>query len=217
MSPIPIPTPVVWTTPVVHIAGESVDLAEWNSLAEDVALLYAKPWIKSILVAGSYALPNNTTPGAGQPLFGDTPQTVTDLINSPPSGVGSFSRDSSGEILVPDVPGLYRIRVRCNTDPAGAVARLSIRYSNSGGVVFWDMGEWCDISSGDKTTLTMASDVPFRSGAFQNLVSFAVCGQADGAGIDVGAYDDAGHTPTTSPAYNFTEVFCQWVGSDGTY
>ena len=100
MAGTPLTNPIAWTTPKVYnSSGATLAAADWNTLANDVAVVYAKPY--GILTCSgnvNYANTNTLFSAAHNPVL---------KTNAPASGVGSVT--FTGTALTAPIAGLYRI------------------------------------------------------------------------------------------------------------
>ena len=100
MAGTPITGTPTWNTPAVYNAtGAVLASADYNKLAGDVALLYAKPY-------GILTCSGNVSYASGATLFSGAHNPVL-KTNAPASGVGAVTFSSSA--LTAPVAGLYRI------------------------------------------------------------------------------------------------------------
>ena len=215
------PTTPTWVTPTIHVSSEQLALGDWNNLANDVALTYAKPWMRCVVTNGYQSSTSGAGLGAATFITGGTGSMAVALTqNSPTSGVGSYSVNSSGVFTLPSgLNGVYRVHAQVIlTQSTAAVGRLSIGWQSGGGTQYVDVGDWQQAPAGNYTIVKVDSLMPGNSSAYSNCTGFIVyC--ATGSSNQIGAYDPAnsGHTPTSSPPYNYSFVTCEWVGSDGTF
>ena len=100
MAGTPITGTPTWNTPAVYNStGAVLASADYNKLAGDVALLYAKPY-------GILTCSGNVSYANGAVLFSGAHTPVL-KTNAPASGVGAVTFSSSA--LTAPVAGLYRI------------------------------------------------------------------------------------------------------------
>ena len=100
MAGTPITGTPTWNTPAVYNAtGAVLASADYNKLAGDVALLYAKPY-------GILTCSGNVTYASGNVLFSSAHLPVL-KTNAPASGVGAVTFTSNA--LTAPIAGLYRI------------------------------------------------------------------------------------------------------------
>jgi hypothetical protein len=100
MAGTPLTNPIAWTTPKVYnSSGATLAAADWNTLANDVALVYAKPY-------GILTCSGNVNYANGNVLFSGAHNPVL-KTNAPASGVGAVTFSASA--LTAPVAGLYRI------------------------------------------------------------------------------------------------------------
>ena len=100
MAGTPLTNPIAWTTPKVYnSSGATLAAADWNTLANDVALLYAKPY-------GILTCSGNVSYANGAVLFSAAHNPVL-KTNAPASGVGTVTLSTNA--LTAPVAGLYRI------------------------------------------------------------------------------------------------------------
>ena len=103
MAGTPLTNPIAWTTPKVYnSSGATLAAADWNTLANDVAVVYAKPFM--LINQQSAVTPTAT----GYVLF-QSGVTVGQTTNSPASGAGAITYSASGSSLSAPITGLYRI------------------------------------------------------------------------------------------------------------
>jgi len=100
MAGTPITGTPTWNTPAVYNStGAVLASADYNKLAGDVALLYAKPY-------GILTCSGNVTYASGNVLFSSAHLPVL-KTNAPASGVGAVTFTSNA--LTAPIAGLYRI------------------------------------------------------------------------------------------------------------
>jgi F0F1-type ATP synthase membrane subunit c/vacuolar-type H+-ATPase subunit K len=103
MAGTPITGTPTWNTPAVYNStGAVLASADYNKLAGDVALVYAKPFL---LINQQSAVTPTSSP---YNLF-QSAVTVGQTGNSPASGVGSITYSAAGSSLQAPLTGLYRI------------------------------------------------------------------------------------------------------------
>ena len=101
MAGTPITGTPTWNTPAVYNStGAVLASADYNKLAGDVALLYAKPFL---LINQQSAV----TPTASNYVLFQSGVTVGQTTNSPASGVGAVTLSTNA--LTAPITGLYRI------------------------------------------------------------------------------------------------------------
>lgn len=218
------PTSPTWGTPTLLSTGDTPTTSWWNTIANDVALLYAKPWIKWTMTSGWQEIPHGA--GIGNTIFntgGTGAAAYSMLQNDPLSGAGSFSYSSSGTGMfsLPSMSGLYRVYAKCLIFDAEAITgRMAVLWYSSGSVVWVDVGYWQSAPSGQYTTLEVHSQYPGNSSYYGNVDSFSVSAICAGSSShEVGAYDPNSSTllPSGTPPYTFAGGFAEWVGSAGTF
>ena len=103
MAGTPITGTPTWNTPAVYNStGAVLASADYNNLAGDVALVYAKPFL---LINQQSAVTPTSSP---YNLF-QSAVTVGQTGNSPASGVGSITYSAGSSYLGAPITGLYRI------------------------------------------------------------------------------------------------------------
>jgi hypothetical protein len=103
MAGTPLSGTPSWNTPAVYNStGAALASADYNKLAGDIAVVYAKPFL---LINQQSAV----TPTGGSYTLFQSGVTVGQTGNSPASGVGSITYSASGSSLSAPITGLYRI------------------------------------------------------------------------------------------------------------
>ena len=222
-----------WVTPQQVSTSDSTTTTLWNNLANDVALLYGKPWIYAYQLTNTTTSPFTTSTagnGVGNPIFKTSTVggSYNVLTNSPASGLGSFSiTGSSGAINLPTnsgstVPGLYRITVQLMVAAnSNNFYRPIIVVQGASSVLSFHPGSWFQstTSSGVYAPMTMSLILPIGSGTWAGATNFYVTGQTNTSTAgNLLATDSGGFGPSsTTPVYN-SWVFAEYLGtSTGTF
>lgn len=231
--PTNITTVPGWVTPQSVVTGDAISSTLWNNLADDVAMLYGKPWIYAYQLTNTTSTPFTTSTlgtGVGSPIFKTSTVggSYNVLTNSPASGLGSFSvTGSSGAINFPTnsgsvVPGLYRITVQLMVAAnSNNFYRPIVVVQGASSVLSYHPGSWFQstTSSGVYSPMTMSLILPIGSGTWAAATNFYVSGQTNTSTAgQLLATDSGGLGPSsTTPVYN-SWVFAEYLGtSTGTF
>jgi len=222
-----------WVTPQQVSTSDSTTTTLWNNLANDVAMLYGKPWIYAYQLTNTTTTPFTTSTagnGVGNPIFKTSTVggSYNVLTNSPASGLGSFSvTGSSGAINFPTnsgsvVPGLYRITVQLMVGQNSTnFYRPIIVVQGASSVLSYHPGSWFQStsSSGVYPPMTMSLILPIGSGTWAATTNFYVTGQDSGSAPgNLLATDSGGFGPSSTPPVYNSWVFAEYLGtSTGTF
>lgn len=215
-----------WVTPQSVATSDSVSSTLWNNLANDVAMLYGKPWINVALSANTTTSPVNVSTDSqttgGSILKASYGGSYLVSQNSPSSGLGAFSANlSGGQINFPTssgttIPGLYRITAQVMTQQFGTNFGRAILIVQGSGPLSYHPGAWAQSasSSGFYPTFTLTAIIPVGFGIWASASSFYITGQINaGTPPNVLATDSGGHGPAFSaPSFN-TYVNAEFLGT----
>jgi len=217
-----------WVTPQQVSTSDSTTTTLWNNLANDVAMLYGKPWIYAYQLTNTTTTPFTTSTagnGVGNPIFKTSTVggSYNVLTNSPASGLGSFSiTSSSGAINFPTnsgsvVPGLYRITVQLMVGQNSTnFYRPIIVVQGASSVLSYHPGSWFQStsSSGVYPPMTMSLILPIGSGTWAATTNFYVTGQDSGSAPgNLLATDSGGFGPSSTPPVYNSWVFAEYLGT----
>lgn len=223
-----------WVTPQQVSTSDSTTTTLWNNLANDVALLYGKPWIYAYQLTNTTSTPfaasSTAGNGVGNPIFKTSTVggSYNVLTNSPASGLGSFSiTGSTGVVNFPTnsgstVPGLYRITIQLMVGQNSTNFYRPIIVTQGGGSVqSYHPGSWFQStgSSGVYAPMSMSLILPIGSGTWAATTNFYVTGQDNGgAPGNLLATDSGGLGPSSTPPVYNSWVFAEYLGtSTGTF
>ena len=220
-----------WVTPQSVQTGDTVSSTLWNNLANDVAMLYGKPWITVALSANTTTSPftvSTDSQAAGTPIFkASNGGSYLVSQNSPSSGLGAFAVNSTtGQINFPTssgtpIPGLYRITAQVMTQQFTTNFGRAILVVQGSSVLSYHPGAWAQStsSSGVYPTFTVTAIIPVGFGTWASAANFYITGQNNGGTApNALATDSGGHGPASStPSFN-TYVTAEFLGtSTGTF
>ena len=221
-----------WVTPQSVSTSDSVSTTLWNNLANDVAMLYGKPWINVALSANTTSTPfvvSTDSQTAGGPIFKTSTYGGSYLVsqNSPSSGLGAFTvASSTGQINFPTssgtpIPGLYRITAQVMTQQFTTNFGRAILVVQGSSVLSYHPGAWAQStsSSGVYPTFTVTAIIPVGFGTWASASNFYITGQINGGTApNALATDSGGHGPASSPPSFNTYVTAEFLGtSTGTF
>ena len=221
-----------WVTPQSVQTGDTVSSTLWNNLANDVAMLYGKPWINVALSANTTSTPfvvSTDSQTAGGPIFKTSTYGGSYLVsqNSPSSGLGAFTVNSTtGQINFPTssgtpIPGLYRITAQVMTQQFTTNFGRAILVVQGSSVLSYHPGAWAQStsSSGVYPTFTVTAIIPVGFGTWASAANFYITGQNNGGTApNALATDSGGHGPASSPPSFNTYVTAEFLGtSTGTF
>ena len=208
MAGTPITGTPTWNTPAVYNAtGAVLASADYNKLAGDVALLYAKPY-GILTCSGNVSYANLAT------LFSATHNPVL-KTNAPASGVGSVT--FTGSALTAPVAGLYRISMSLMVAAVAGSQDFGFQIHAQGGSAInnavWASGGATNTSAQNSVFLSVIAPMAaygttgsYPTSAYANFVS-------SGALTVVG-----GVVPTSSVNGQFyTWMSLEYLGSYGTF
>ena len=233
----PISGTFSWNTPNTATSGGTAVSADYNNLAEDVGLLYAKPWATLIMTGGALVPVVALEPSnIASPLFASSPGggTVTSPItssmkqNSPASGAGSFTYTStSGLIAVPTnagLTGMYRVSAQAvlSSSADAAFARLCVVAVGASGTLAAWAGRWSSgltTGTGHHEVITVTDilvpcNVSSYVGGTVTGIYIAAQGSS-GTGTPTLTYGDSSYNPGTSPPQYYTFANIIYEGSYG--
>jgi hypothetical protein len=226
--PTNITTVAGWVTPQSVSSSDAVSSTLWNTLSNDVALLYGKPWIFAFQTANTTTTPfvNSTSgTGVGTPIFKTSTVggSYGTLANSPASGLGSFSVTSStGVVNFPTssgtaVPGLYRISVQLMTGQNSTnFQRPIIVVQGGGSVLSYHPGPWIQstTSSGVYPAMIASVVIPVGYGTWASASNFYVTGQVNASTTaNLLATDSGANGPNSTPPVYNSWVFAEYLGT----
>ena len=220
-----------WVTPQSVQTGDTVSSTLWNNLANDVAMLYGKPWITVALSANTTTSPFTVatdSQSAGTPIFkASNGGSYLVSQNSPSSGLGAFAVNSTtGQINFPTssgtpIPGLYRITAQVMTQQFTTNFGRAILVVQGSSVLSYHPGAWAQStsSSGVFPTFTVTAIIPVGFGTWASATNFYITGQNNGGTApNALATDSGGHGPASSPPSFNTYVTAEFLGtSTGTF
>ena len=220
-----------WVTPQSANTGDTVSSTLWNNLANDVAMLYGKPWINVALSANTTSTPfsvSTDSQSAGTPIFkASNGGSYLVSQNSPSSGLGAFAVNSTtGQINFPTssgtpIPGLYRITAQVMTQQFATNFGRAILVVQGSSVLSYHPGAWAQStsSSGVFPTFTVTAIIPVGFGTWASATNFYITGQNNGGTApNALATDSGGHGPASSPPSFNTYVTAEFLGtSTGTF
>lgn len=207
MAGTPITGTPTWNTPAVYNStGAVLASADYNKLAGDVALLYAKPY-GILTCSGNVNYANNAT------LFSSAHNPVL-KTNAPASGVGAVTFSTNA--LTAPVAGLYRISMSL-TVASGGTADIGFALHTQGGSTI-NNAQW--ISYG-------AQNASASSSVFLSVIAPMAATGTTG-GYPTSAYASfvssatlsviGGVVPTSSAIGQFyTWMSLEYLGSYGTF
>jgi len=220
--------PGCWVTPQQVSTSDSTTTTLWNNLANDVAMLYGKPWIYAYQLTNTTTTPFTTSTagnGVGNPIFKTSTVggSYNVLTNSPASGLGSFSvTGSSGAINFPTnsgsvVPGLYRITVQLMVaNNSNNFYRPIIVVQGASSVLSYHPGPWSQsLGSGSAySPMAMSLILPIGSGTWAAGTNFYVSGQTNTSTAgNLLATDSGGLGPSSTPPVYNSWVFAEYLGT----
>ena len=206
MAGTPLTNPIAWTTPKVYnSSGATLAAADWNTLANDVALLYAKPY-------GILTCSGNVSYANGATLFSAAHNPVL-KTNAPASGVGAVTFSSSA--LTAPVAGLYRISMGLTVASGSGDFGFTI-HTQSGSTI--NNAQW---------TANQAQNASAQSSVFLSVIApMAATGTTGGYPTSVysqfissGTLTVVGGVAPTSSAIGqfYTWMSLEYLGSYGTF
>ena len=221
-----------WVTPQSVQTGDTVSSTLWNNLANDVAMLYGKPWINVALSANTTSTPfvvSTDSQTAGGPIFKTSTYGGSYLVsqNSPSSGLGAFAVNSTtGQINFPTssgtpIPGLYRITAQVMTQQFTTNFGRAILVVQGSSVLSYHPGAWAQSTSSSLVypTFTVSAIIPVGLSTWASASNFYISGQINtGTLPNALATDSGGHGPASSPPSFNTYVTAEFLGtSTGTF
>ena len=220
-----------WVTPQSVQTGDTVSSTLWNNLANDVAMLYGKPWINVALSANTTSTPfsvSTDSQSAGTPIFkASNGGSYLVSQNSPSSGLGAFAVNSTtGQINFPTssgtpIPGLYRITAQVMTQQFATNFGRAILVVQGSSVLSYHPGAWAQSTSSSLVypTFTVSAIIPVGLSTWASASNFYISGQINtGTLPNALATDSGGHGPASSPPSFNTYVTAEFLGtSTGTF
>lgn len=223
---------VSWQTPNVYTSGTAYNAADVNLVAEDVALVYAKPWINVVLTAGTLIPVAALSPANGSsPLFASAPSggttsgIMTSTYQNSPAGTASFSFTGTSGVITPPsaVPGRYRIRAQAVCSTSSAQFRLSVlAYNASNAIIAAFPGDWTKnvtTATGYHEVASVEAVVPFNVSAYFGTATYFTIGAMYAAGttsVTIGP-GDSSYGPGSSPPSYYTYCDAEFDSSYGSY
>ena len=206
MAGTPITGTPTWNTPAVYNStGAVLASADYNKLAGDVALLYAKPY-------GILTCSGNVSYASGAVLFSGAHNPVL-KTNAPASGVGAVTFSSSA--LTAPVAGLYRISMGLTV--ASGTGDFGFALHTQGGSTInnaaWISGGSQNASAQNSVFLSVIAPMAaygttggYPTSAYASFVSSATLSVIGGV------------VPTSSAIGQFyTWMSLEYLGSSGTF
>ena len=208
MAGTPITGTPTWNTPAVYNStGAVLASADYNKLAGDVALLYAKPY-------GILTCSGNVSYANGATLFSATHNPVL-KTNAPASGVGSVTFTSSA--LTAPVAGLYRISMNLMVAAVAGSQDFGFQIHAQGGSTInnaqWASGGATNTSAQNSVFLSVIAPMAatgttggYPTSAYASFVSSTTLSVVGGS------------VPTSSAIGQFyTWMSLEYLGSYGTF
>ena len=208
MAGTPLTNPIAWTTPKVYnSSGATLAAADWNTLANDVAVVYAKPY-------GILTCSGNVSYANGATLFSATHNPVL-KTNAPASGVGAVTFSSYA--LTAPVAGLYRISMNLTVAAVAGSQDFGFQIHAQGGSTInnavWASGGATNTSAQNSVFLSVIAPMAatgttggYPTSAFASFVSSTTLSVVGGV------------VPTSSAIGQFyTWMSLEYLGSYGTF